>query len=150
MSRFDGVKRRMERTATVSDIAIYDDFAHHPTAIQRTLNGLKKRYPGQRVIVALEPRSNTMKLGVHNETLAQALDDADLVFVYRSDDMGNELDKAIRAAGPRFRTFGNYDEMVAAMSTSLLAGDHVVFMSNGGFGASRQKLTMALQQKRAV
>jgi UDP-N-acetylmuramate: L-alanyl-gamma-D-glutamyl-meso-diaminopimelate ligase len=83
LSRFDGVKRRMERTATVSGIAIYDDFAHHPTAIRRTLAGLKRRCPGQRIVVALEPRSNTMKLGVHHATLISALDDADLIFVYR-------------------------------------------------------------------
>jgi UDP-N-acetylmuramate: L-alanyl-gamma-D-glutamyl-meso-diaminopimelate ligase len=140
----------MERTATVSDIAIYDDFAHHPTAIQRTLNGLKKRYPGQRLVVALEPRSNTMKLGVHNETLVKALDDADLVFVYRSNDMGDGFDKALAAAGSRLKTFGSYDAMVEAMSATLLAGGQVVFMSNGGFGAARQKLTMALQQKRTI
>ncbi len=67
LSRFDGVKRRMERTATVSDVAIYDDFAHHPTAIRRTIAGLKKRFPGQRIVIALEPRSNTMKMGVHKD-----------------------------------------------------------------------------------
>jgi UDP-N-acetylmuramate: L-alanyl-gamma-D-glutamyl-meso-diaminopimelate ligase len=150
MSRFEGVKRRMERTATVSDIAIYDDFAHHPTAIHRTLSGLKKRYPGQRLVVALEPRSNTMKLGVHNETLVKALDDADLIFVFRSADMGDGFDQALAAAGSRLKTFGNYDAMVDEMSATLLAGDQVVFMSNGGFGAARQKLTMALQQKRTI
>ncbi len=149
LSRFDGVKRRMERTATVSDIAIYDDFAHHPTAIRTTLAGLRKRYPGQRIVVALEPKSNTMKLGVHNATLVSALDDADLVFVYRPADMSTEFDAALAAAGDRLLTFGDYDELVDAMSGRLLAGDQLVFMSNGGFGATRQKLTMALQQKRA-
>jgi UDP-N-acetylmuramate: L-alanyl-gamma-D-glutamyl-meso-diaminopimelate ligase len=150
MSRFEGVKRRMERTATVADIAIYDDFAHHPTAIRSTLSGLKKRYPGQRVVVALEPRSNTMKLGVHNATLTTALDDADLVFVYRPDDMDDDFDRALASAGPRLQTYCSYDSLVEAMSASLLAGDQVVFMSNGGFGAARQKLTMALQQRRAL
>ncbi|MEQ9562121.1 MAG: Mur ligase family protein, partial [Woeseiaceae bacterium] len=150
MSRFEGVKRRMERTATVSDIAIYDDFAHHPTAILRSLSGLRKRYPGQRLVVALEPRSNTMKLGVHNETLVKALDDADLVFVYRPDGMGDGFDRALARAGSRLKTFSNYDAMVEDMSASLLAGDQVVFMSNGGFGAARQKLTMALQQRRTI
>lgn len=149
LSRFDGVKRRMERTATVSDIAIYDDFAHHPTAIRRTLAGLKKRSPGQRIVVALEPRSNTMKLGVHNATLISALDDADLIFVYRPADMSAEFDNALATAGKRLLSFGDYDELVIALSGKLLPGDQVVFMSNGGFGATRQKLTMALQQKRA-
>ena len=149
LSRFDGVKRRMERTATVSNIAIYDDFAHHPTAIRRTLAGLKKRWPGQRIVVALEPRSNTMKLGVHNATLISALDDADLIFVYRPADMSVEFDNALATAGQRLLSFGDYDELVVALSGKLLPGDQVVFMSNGGFGATRQKLTMALQQKRA-
>ncbi len=149
LSRFDGVKRRMERTATVSDIAIYDDFAHHPTAIRHTLAGLKKRCPGQRIVVALEPRSNTMKLGVHNATLVSALDDADLIFVYRPADMPAEFDNALATAGKRLLSFGDYDELVAALSGKLLPGDQMVFMSNGGFGAARQKLTMALQQKRA-
>ncbi len=148
LSRFDGVKRRMERTATVSDIAIYDDFAHHPTAIRRTLAGLKKRCPGQRIVVALEPRSNTMKLGVHNATLVSALDDADLIFIYRPADMSGEFDKSLATAGKRVLSFGDYDELVVALSGKLLPGDQVVFMSNGGFGAARQKLTMALQQKR--
>jgi UDP-N-acetylmuramate: L-alanyl-gamma-D-glutamyl-meso-diaminopimelate ligase len=148
LSRFDGVKRRMERTATVSDIAIYDDFAHHPTAIRRTLAGLKKRCPGQRIVVALEPRSNTMKLGVHNATLVSALDDADLIFVYRPAEMSAEFDHALATAGKRLLSFGDYDELVSALSGSLLPGDQMVFMSNGGFGAARQKLTMSLQQKR--
>jgi UDP-N-acetylmuramate: L-alanyl-gamma-D-glutamyl-meso-diaminopimelate ligase len=139
----------MERTATVSDIAIYDDFAHHPTAIRRTLAGLKRRCPGQRIVVALEPRSNTMKLGVHNATLVSALDDADLIFVYRPAEMPGEFDNALATAGKRLLSFGDYDELVGALSGKLLPGDQVVFMSNGGFGAARQKLTMALQQKRA-
>ncbi|MCI0516327.1 MAG: UDP-N-acetylmuramate:L-alanyl-gamma-D-glutamyl-meso-diaminopimelate ligase [Woeseiaceae bacterium] len=150
LSRFDGVKRRMERTATVSDIAIYDDFAHHPTAIRRTLAGLRKRHPGQRIVVALEPRSNTMKLGVHNATLVSALDDADLIFLYRPADLPGEFDKVLAAAGNRLHSFGDYDQLVVALSGSLLPGDQMVFMSNGGFGAARQKLTIALQQKRAV
>jgi UDP-N-acetylmuramate: L-alanyl-gamma-D-glutamyl-meso-diaminopimelate ligase len=150
LARFDGVRRRMERTATVSNIAIYDDFAHHPTAIRRTLAGLRKRYPGQRIVVALEPRSNTMKLGVHNATLLASLDDADLVFIYRPEEMRGEFDTVLAAGGSRLQTFGNYDDLVAALSGKLLAGDQLVFMSNGGFGAARQKLTMDLQQKRAV
>ena len=87
LSRFDGVKRRMERTATVADIAIYDDFAHHPTAIRRSIAAMKRRYPGHRIVIAVEPRSNTMKLGVHNDELANALGEADLVWMYRPSGM---------------------------------------------------------------
>ena len=148
LSRFDGVRRRMERTATVSDIAIYDDFAHHPTAIRRTIAGLKKRFPGQRIVVALEPRSNTMKMGVHKDTLAESLGDADLMFVYRPDELAADFDVCLGSLGKRLQLFSDYDELLAALESKLLAGDQMVFMSNGSFGAARQKLTMALQEKR--
>jgi len=148
LSRFQGVKRRMERTATVSDIAIYDDFAHHPTAIQRSIAGLKKRYPAQRIVIALEPRSNTMKLGVHNKTLARSLKDADLVCVYRPPDFSAEFDRALGSLGSRLHLYDDYAELVAGLCGKLLAGDQVVFMSNGAFGAARQKLTIALRQDR--
>lgn len=149
MSRFDGVKRRMERTATVSDIAIYDDFAHHPTAIRRTIAAVRRRYPGQRVVVAIEPRSNTMKLGVHNDELAESLQKADLVWMYRPDDMSEAFDNALQPLGSKLRTFTDYDKLVADMSTRVLAGDQIVFMSNGGFGGARQTLTALLQRVRS-
>ena len=148
VSRFDGVKRRMERTATVSEVAIYDDFAHHPTAIRRTIEGLKKRFPGQRIVVALEPRSNTMKMGVHKDTLPESLRDADLVFVYRPDEVAAEFDSSFGVLGNRVQSFGDYDQLIESLEDKLLAGDQMVFMSNGSFGAARQKLTMALQKKR--
>jgi UDP-N-acetylmuramate: L-alanyl-gamma-D-glutamyl-meso-diaminopimelate ligase len=149
LARFEGVKRRMERTATVAEIGIYDDFAHHPTAIRRSIDSLRRRFPGQRIVVALEPRSNTMKMGVHTRTLAESLDGADLVFVYRPDGMSDDFDDSLAVLGQRLTLTPDYDELVAAMSDRLLTGDQVVFMSNGGFGAARQKLTMELQ-KRAV
>ena len=148
LSRFNGVKRRMERTATVSDIAIYDDFAHHPTAIRRTIEGLRKRFPGQRIVVAFEPRSNTMKMGLQNDALASSLDGADLIFVYRPEELDEKFDASISSLGPRLTVCTNYDDLVSGLESKLLAGDQLVFMSNGGFGAARQKLTMALQKKR--
>ena len=148
VSRFDGVKRRMERTATVAEVAIYDDFAHHPTAIRRTIAGLKKRFPGQRIVVALEPRSNTMKMGVHKEALPESLRDADLVFVYRPDELAADFESSLGVLGNQVQFFGDYDQLVASLENKLLAGDQMVFMSNGSFGAARQKLTMALQKKR--
>jgi len=147
LSRFDGVKRRMERTATVSDVAIYDDFAHHPTAIRRTIAGLKKRFPGQRIVIALEPRSNTMKMGVHKATLSESLHDADLIFVYRPDKLAAEFDASLGGLGKRLQLFGNYDELLTSLESKLLAGDQMVFMSNGSFGGTRQKLTTALQKR---
>jgi UDP-N-acetylmuramate: L-alanyl-gamma-D-glutamyl-meso-diaminopimelate ligase len=149
LSRFEGVKRRMERTATVGDIAIYDDFAHHPTAIRRTILAMKRRYPGNRLVVAIEPRSNTMKLGVHNRELADSLEQADLVWLFRPDEMGEDFDAALESLGKKLRVFRDYDELVSDMSKRVLAGDQVVFMSNGGFGGARQTLTAVLQRTRS-
>lgn len=148
ISRFEGVKRRMERTATVGDIAIYDDFAHHPTAIRRTIAAVKRRYPGNRLVVAVEPRSNTMKLGVHNDDLAASLEQADLIWMYHPEDMGDEFDASLQPLGNKLRSFGDYDELVSDMSRRVLSGDQVVFMSNGGFGGARQTLTAVLQRMR--
>jgi UDP-N-acetylmuramate: L-alanyl-gamma-D-glutamyl-meso-diaminopimelate ligase len=149
LARFEGVKRRMERTATVGGIAIYDDFAHHPTAIRRTLEAMRRRYPGQRIVVAVEPRSNTMKRGVHNAELASALDAADLVWIYRPQDMDPAFDEALAELGAKLRVFDDYDRLAGDMSTRVLAGDQVVFMSNGGFGGVRQTLTAVLQRTRS-
>lgn len=147
LSRFDGVRRRMERTATVGDVAIFDDFAHHPTAIRRSIEAIHKQNPGRRVVVALEPRSNTMKMGIHNDQLASALDGADLVAVFRPDDFGPAFDEALAGLGDRLRIVAEYDRLVGILVDELRAGDLMVFMSNGGFGASRQKLTLALQNR---
>lgn len=149
LSRFDGVKRRMERTATVADIAIYDDFAHHPTAIARTIEAMRRRYPGQRLVVAIEPRSNTMKLGVHNHELGASLDKADLVWMYRPEKMNASFDEALAPLGPKLKQFSDYDRLVTDMSRGLKPGDQVVFMSNGGFGGARQTLTAVLQRTRS-
>jgi len=148
MSRFSGVKRRMERTATVAEIAIYDDFAHHPTSIRRTILAMRRRYPGQRIIIAIEPRSNTMKLGVHNDLLADALAGADLVAMYRPEDFPPEFDAALSPLKERLQLYSDYDEMVVALSKQLMSGDQLVFMSNGSFGSVRQKLTLILQKER--
>jgi UDP-N-acetylmuramate: L-alanyl-gamma-D-glutamyl-meso-diaminopimelate ligase len=149
LSRFEGVKRRMERTATVGDIAIYDDFAHHPTAIRRTIAAMKRRFPGNRLVVAIEPRSNTMKLGVHNDELAEALQRADLIWMYRPEAMDDGFDAALEPLGEKLTVFHDYDDLVGDMSRRMLAGDQVVFMSNGGFGGARQTLTAVLQRTRS-
>jgi UDP-N-acetylmuramate: L-alanyl-gamma-D-glutamyl-meso-diaminopimelate ligase len=140
----------MERTATVNDIAIYDDFAHHPTAIRRTIEGVKKRYPGKRIVIAFEPRSNTMKMGIHNETLADALSEADVIELYRPADFGPEFDAALESLGDRLEIYDDYDALVSGIGAKLLAGDQLVFMSNGGFGAVRQKLTVMLNSRHSL
>ncbi|MEJ2172871.1 MAG: UDP-N-acetylmuramate:L-alanyl-gamma-D-glutamyl-meso-diaminopimelate ligase [Woeseiaceae bacterium] len=149
ISRFEGVKRRMERTATVADIAIYDDFAHHPTAIRRTIAAMKRRYPGRRVLVAIEPRSNTMKLGVHNAELAASLAEADGVWMFRPAEMNAEFDESLQPLGTRLRVFTDYDRLVNDVASKVLSGDQVIFMSNGGFGGARQTLTAVLQRTRS-
>jgi len=148
LSRFEGVKRRMERTATVGDIAVYDDFAHHPTAIRRSLAGLRKRYPNRRIVVALEPRSNTMKLGIHNDTLGESLAAADLAFIYRPTGIGPGFEKGLAHLGGRVALHEDYDSLAAGVVENTLEGDLLVFMSNGGFGGVRHKVTSALQQSR--
>ena len=148
LSRFQGVKRRMERTATVANIAIYDDFAHHPTAIQKTIASMRVRYPGQRVVVAIEPRSNTMKLGVHNDALADSLKDADLIWMYRPEGMGEGFDASLAMLDGKLSMHKDYDQLVNDMSKKVLGGDQVIFMSNGGFGSARQTLTALLQRMR--
>ena len=148
LTGFEGVKRRMDRTATVAGISIYDDFAHHPTAIRRSIEGLRNRHPGERIVVALEPRSNTMKMGVHRESLGDSLAGADLVFVYRPADAAEHIDAGLSVLGEKAQICADYDALVAKLCSDLNAGDLVVFMSNGGFGAARQKLTLALQSRR--
>ena len=149
LSRFGGVKRRMERTATVANIAIYDDFAHHPTAIRKTIASAQHRYPGHRVIVAIEPRSNTMKLGVHNDALAESLEDADLIWMFRPEGMSDGFDASLELLGQKLKLHKDYDELVSDMSKKLKSGDQVIFMSNGGFGSARQTLTALLQRTRS-
>jgi UDP-N-acetylmuramate: L-alanyl-gamma-D-glutamyl-meso-diaminopimelate ligase len=147
LSRFDGVKRRMERTATIGDLAIYDDFAHHPTAIRRSLDGLRKRYPHRRIVVALEPRSNTMKLGIHNDTLAGSLAGADLAYIFRPAEVDPAFEQGLEKLGDRANIYADYDALVAGLTEDVQPGDVLVFMSNGGFGGARQKVTAALQQR---
>jgi len=150
LSRFEGVKRRMERTATVANIAIYDDFAHHPTAIQKAIASVRHRYPGHRVVVAVEPRSNTMKLGVHNKALADSLADADLIWMYRPAGMGEGFDASLEPLSGKLSIHKDYDQLVSNMSKKVLGGDQVIFMSNGGFGSARQTLTALLQRTRGT
>lgn len=149
LADFKGVKRRLERTATVAGIAIYDDFAHHPTAIRRTLEGLKRHAPGKRLIVALEPRSNTMKAGHHNDILAESLALADSVFMYIPEDTGDSLRGALQPLGDKLSFEADYDRLVNSIEPELRDGDIVVFMSNGGFGGARQTLTALLKRLRS-
>ncbi|MDA8107402.1 MAG: UDP-N-acetylmuramate:L-alanyl-gamma-D-glutamyl-meso-diaminopimelate ligase [Betaproteobacteria bacterium] len=143
LGTFAGVKRRMELRGRAGGITVYDDFAHHPTAIRSTLAGLRRRVGRARILAVLEPRSNTMKLGVMNDALPESLADADRAFVYSSG-LGWDAEAVFRPLGQRCRCLGTIDALVAAIDAEARAGDHVVVMSNGAFGGIHGKLLTAL------
>jgi UDP-N-acetylmuramate: L-alanyl-gamma-D-glutamyl-meso-diaminopimelate ligase len=147
LSAFRGVKRRMEVRGMVGGITVYDDFAHHPTAIETTLKGLRARQPAARIIAVLEPRSNTMKLGVHRAELAPALALADRTWFLKSEGLGWDLEAAVSSLAPRVRFSSSVDEMVKGLAAEALPGDQVLVMSNGGFGGLHDKLLGALRSR---
>jgi UDP-N-acetylmuramate: L-alanyl-gamma-D-glutamyl-meso-diaminopimelate ligase len=144
---FEGVKRRMEVRGVVGQVTVYDDFAHHPTAIDTTLRGLRARVAGARIIAVLEPRSNTMKLGVHREQLAPALAAADRVWFLNSPDLGWDLPGAVAGLGERAHFAPDVNSLVKGLADDSRAGDHILVMSNGGFGGLHDKLLAALRAR---
>ena len=146
LARFKGVRRRLEVRGTVRGVTVYDDFAHHPTAVATTLEGLRARVGRERILAVLEPRSNTMKLGVHKDTLAAAFADADRVYLYQPPNLGWDL-SAIRAAiGDRATIVAELGELTTALAHDARASDHVLIMSNGGFGGLHERLLAALRE----
>ncbi|PFH10664.1 UDP-N-acetylmuramate: L-alanyl-gamma-D-glutamyl-meso-diaminopimelate ligase [Collimonas sp. PA-H2] len=149
LARFENVKRRMELRGVVRDISVYDDFAHHPTAIATTVAGLRKKAGLARILAVLEPRSNTMKLGAMKDALPGSLDEADLVFGYGAKGSGKDaldwnLAEALQPLGAKASTYNELDQLVAAIVKVAQPGDQVLVMSNGGFGGVHQKLLTAL------
>jgi UDP-N-acetylmuramate: L-alanyl-gamma-D-glutamyl-meso-diaminopimelate ligase len=144
LGQFQGVKRRLELRGQVNGISVYDDFAHHPTAIALTLDGLRKRVGQERIIAVLEPRSNTMRMGVHSATLAGSLEGADEVWFYDPPDLGWDLKSVIAPLGGRAHTAVDIDQLVKSLATRAKSGDHVLVMSNGGFGGLHGKLLNVL------
>jgi UDP-N-acetylmuramate: L-alanyl-gamma-D-glutamyl-meso-diaminopimelate ligase len=149
LARFQNVKRRMEIRGSAGGVTVYDDFAHHPTAIDTTIAGLRAKVGAARILAVLEPRSNTMKLGIMNAALPGSLAGADLVFGYGAgagkDALGWNLAKALLPLGARASAFDALDPLVAAIKTAARPGDHVLVMSNGGFGGVHQKILDALR-----
>ncbi len=144
LSRFENVKRRLEIRGTVRDITVYDDFAHHPTAIATTLAGLRGRVGGARILAVLEPRSNTMKLGTMKDALPGSLKDADRVFCYGAN-LGWDAAAALAPLGDRALVSGDLDALVERIAAAAGPGDHILVMSNGGFGGIHQKLLDTLE-----
>ena len=149
LNEFINTKRRMEVRGIVNDITVYDDFAHHPTAIETTLEGLRAKAGKARVLAVLEPRSNTMKMGVHKDKLAQSWQLADEVYAYETPESiqdSNFSDSIAQSKIPA-ALYNDVEELVTVLTDRSLVGDHIVIMSNGGFGNIHNKLLASLKAK---
>ncbi|GAB5499351.1 MAG: UDP-N-acetylmuramate:L-alanyl-gamma-D-glutamyl-meso-diaminopimelate ligase [Pseudohongiellaceae bacterium] len=150
LCQFQGVKRRLELRGTVEGVKIYDDFAHHPTAIEATLKGLAARMrnesPDGRLIAVIEPRSNTMKMGIHQHEFNLACEAADMVIWFQPEDSGIDFSSLLAESAMPSYAFASIDEITAYLEENCRAGDNVVIMSNGGFGGIHDKLLKVLGQ----
>lgn len=139
LAEFKSVKRRMEVIAKSNQVTIYDDFAHHPTAIATTLAGLRERVGQERIIAVVEPRSNTMRLGVHRDTLADSLSHADLAILFQAEQLDWDL-SAVQKTGRVIDVYNRLDDLVARLHAEMAQGGHIVLMSNGSFGGIYSRL----------
>ena len=140
LGQFKNVKRRMEVIARINGVTLYDDFAHHPTAIETTLDGLRKQVGQERIIAIVEPRSNTMRLGVHTETLAKSLGNADLAIIYQPQNLDWDLSKLLKNYANNIEICQSLDDIIAKLKVEAPSGGHFVLMSNGSFGGIYQRL----------
>ncbi len=144
LGSFKGIKRRMELCGDVAGVKVYDDFAHHPTAIKTTINGLRQHIGDRKLIAVLEPRSNTMKMGVHRETLADSLQQADRVILFEPTDMGWSLAAVKQDLGAKATIATSLDAIVELVCEEAKEGDQLLIMSNGGFGGIHQRIIKTL------
>ena len=147
LSRFKGIKRRMELRGEVQGIKVYDDFAHHPTAIATTLNGLRANIGERKLIAILEPRSNTMKMGIHQQTLAESLQAADQVILFEEAGIDLSLSDIQQQLGQKAIIETSIEAIIDRVCNEAKSGDEILIMSNGGFGGIHQKLLTALAQR---
>lgn len=145
LAAFEGVKRRLEVRGNVGGITVYDDFAHHPTAIATTLVGLRRRVGRARILAVLEPRSNTMKLGTMKARLPESLAEADAVFCH-AHNLGWDAAAALSPLGDKASTYDNFEDLLTAVAQAAQPGDHILVMSNGGFNGIHGKLLARLDQ----
>jgi len=145
LASFSGVRRRLELIAEIDDILVYDDFAHHPTAIRLTLEGLRRNVGNARVLVALEPRSNTMRAGVHIHELGPALIPADRVWLLAGEGIDWDPQEALAPLDGRGRVVTRSEDLLAQMLDAVRPGDRVVFMSNGGFDSIPRRFSQSLE-----
>lgn len=144
LAEFRNVKRRMEIRGIVQGVTIYDDFAHHPTAIRTTLDGLRRKVGDARIVAVLEPRSNTMRMGVHKEALAQSLAAADYVLMLQPPDIEWRLEDIAGQINKPVGIFDDVEGIVEEILKIRQSGDHVLIMSNGAFGGIHEKLLQRL------
>jgi UDP-N-acetylmuramate: L-alanyl-gamma-D-glutamyl-meso-diaminopimelate ligase len=147
LPKFKGIARRMQLRGEVHGIRVYDDFAHHPTAIATTIDGLRRRAGAARILAVLEPRSHTMRMGVHQHTLAPALAGADEVWLYSPADIGWDTSAVLGALAGRGHASGDVDALAREVASAARPGDQVLIMSNGGFGGLHGKLLAELQAR---
>ncbi|HAA97598.1 MAG TPA: UDP-N-acetylmuramate:L-alanyl-gamma-D-glutamyl-meso-diaminopimelate ligase [Alteromonas macleodii] len=147
LSFFKNVKRRMEVKGEVNNITLYDDFAHHPTAIATTLDGLRKKVGNARILAVLEPRSNTMKMGVHKDTLANSWQKADKVYLYEPEGMDWSLVDSVADSNAPTHCFRDVEKIVQGVCNVAQPGDHILVMSNGGFEGIHGRILDALKMK---
>ena len=147
LSFFKNVKRRMEVKGEVNNITVYDDFAHHPTAIATTIDGLRKKVGNARILAVLEPRSNTMKMGVHKDTLANSWQKADEVYLYEPEGMDWSLVDSVTQSQTPTHCFQNVEEIVQGVCNVAQPGDHILIMSNGSFEGIHGRILDALNMK---
>ncbi len=145
LGQFENVKRRMELRGTVSDIRVYDDFAHHPTAIETTLGGLRAQVGEGRILAVLEPRSNTMRMGVHAETLPASLEAADEVLLFSPASLDWDAKKVMAPLGDKCRVLDSTEEIISLLRANARAGDTILVMSNGGFENIHERILEALE-----
>jgi UDP-N-acetylmuramate: L-alanyl-gamma-D-glutamyl-meso-diaminopimelate ligase len=143
---FKGIKRRLEIRGAVNDITVYDDFAHHPTAIEGTLAAMEEVKGDGRVFAVLEPRSNTMRMGVHKDSLSDSLQGADEICLYQPDGLDWNLDDVISQSAVTAKIFSSTDKIIEHIQAQAKSGDHILIMSNGGFEAIHQRLLDAMSE----
>jgi len=147
LAGFRGVKRRQEWIGTADGVELFDDFAHHPTAIARTLEAMRPGHGERRLVVVLEPRSNSMRAGAHAALLAPSLAGADRVYVYAPAELGWDAAATLAPLGARAQVAGTLAELEAILLEELRAGDRVVLMSNGSFGGLYGRLLEGLEAR---
>jgi UDP-N-acetylmuramate: L-alanyl-gamma-D-glutamyl-meso-diaminopimelate ligase len=145
LSKFKGVKRRLEKRGVFKGITLYDDFAHHPTAIEATLTAVRTQKAEQRIVAAIELKSNTMRMGVHRDALRKAFGEADLVFVLASEDLNWSPESALAAIGGKLAVLRDVNELLDSLLAELETGDQVILMSNGNFRGLPRLLQQALK-----